>query len=109
MDKTTFFYHFAFPGFPFILFSFFSGLNNYSKLIFWFLQERHDEVKTDCTHAVQLNPKYVKALQRRAKACELTNQLQQSLEDLSTVLMLEGFQNEGALISADRVLNELGM
>ena len=81
-----------------------------SKLIFFcFLQEKYDEVKIDCTQALHLNPKNVKALQMRAKACELTNQLQQCHEDLTTVLMLEGFQNQSTLSSVERALNKLGM
>jgi len=56
-----------------------------------------------------LNPKYVKALQRRAKACELTKDLQQSLEDVTAACILEDFQNQTTLLTADRVLKELGM
>ncbi|KAJ9594419.1 hypothetical protein L9F63_014144 [Diploptera punctata] len=66
------------------------------------------QVKNDCTLALELNPKYVKALQRRAKACELTKELQQSLEDVTAACILEGFQNQSTLLTADRVLKELG-
>lgn len=51
----------------------------------------------------------MKALQRRAKACELTKDLQQSLEDVTSACILEGFQNQATLLTADRVLKELGM
>jgi hypothetical protein len=51
----------------------------------------------------------VKALQRRAKACELTKDLQQSLEDVTAACILEGFQNQTTLLTADRVLKELGI
>lgn len=51
----------------------------------------------------------MKALQRRAKACELTKDLQQSLEDVTAACILEGFQNQATLLTADRVLKELGM
>lgn len=50
----------------------------------------------------------MKALQRRAKACELTKDLQQSLEDVTAACILEGFQNQTTLLTADRVLKELG-
>lgn len=66
-------------------------------------------MRDDCTHALELNPKYVKALQRRAKACELTHDLQQSLEDVTAACILECFQNQSNLLTADRVLKELGM
>ncbi|XP_067009479.1 mitochondrial import receptor subunit TOM70 [Anabrus simplex] len=68
----------------------------------------YGEVREDCTRALKLNPKYVKALQRRAKACELTHDLQQSLEDITAACILEGFQNQTTLLTADRVLKELG-
>ncbi|KAJ8895740.1 hypothetical protein PR048_001078 [Dryococelus australis] len=68
----------------------------------------YDKVKEDCTKALELNPKYVKALQRRAKACELTKDLLQSLEDITAACILEGFQNQTTLLTADRVLKELG-
>lgn len=70
--------------------------------------KEYEEVKNDCTLALSLNPKYVKALQRRAKACELTKDLQRSLEDVTAACILEGFQNQTTLLTADRVLKELG-
>jgi len=70
--------------------------------------KKYEEVKNDCTLALSLNPKYVKALQRRAKACELTKDLQQSLEDVTAACILESFQNQATLLTADRVLKELG-
>lgn len=65
-------------------------------------------VKEDCTHALELNSRYVKALFRRAKASENTNDLCASLEDITATCILEGFQNQSSLIFADRVLKELG-
>lgn len=50
----------------------------------------------------------MKALQRRAKACEITKDLQQSLEDVTAACILESFQNQVTLLTADRVLKELG-
>lgn len=71
-------------------------------------QKEYIKVKEDCTKALKLNIRYVKALQRRAKACEITNDLQQSLEDITAACILEGFKNQTTLLSADRVLKELG-
>lgn len=65
-------------------------------------------VKEDCTNALELNPRYVKALFRRAKACENMNDLTSSLEDITATCILEGFQNNSSLLFADRVLKELG-
>lgn len=65
-------------------------------------------VKADCTKALELNARYVKALSRRAKANENTNDLTASLEDITATCILEGFQNNSTLMFADRVLKELG-
>lgn len=65
-------------------------------------------VKEDCTHALELNSRYIKALFRRAKASENTNDLTASLEDITATCILEGFQNNSSLLFADRVLKELG-
>lgn len=66
-------------------------------------------VSDDCTKALELNPKYVKALHRRARAYENLKQLELCLEDVTAVAILEGFQNNNSLIFADRILKELGM
>lgn len=65
-------------------------------------------VKDDCTNALSLNSRYIKALFRRAKASENTNDLTASLEDITATCILEGFQNNSSLVFADRVLKELG-
>lgn len=65
-------------------------------------------VKEDCTNALAFNARYIKALFRRAKANENSNDLTASLEDITATCILEGFQNQGSLIFADRVLKELG-
>lgn len=65
-------------------------------------------VKSDCTKALQLNPKYLKALNRRARANENLEDLRECLEDLTAICILEGFQNNNSLIYADRILKQLG-
>lgn len=65
-------------------------------------------VKQDCTSALELNSRYIKALYRRAKAAENMNDLVGSLEDITATCILEGFQNSASLVFADRVLKELG-
>ncbi|XP_031628161.1 mitochondrial import receptor subunit TOM70 [Contarinia nasturtii] len=65
-------------------------------------------VKEDCTSALELNSRYVKALYRRAKACEHTNDLVSSLDDITATCILEGFQNSNSLEFADRVLKDMG-
>lgn len=70
--------------------------------------KNYDAVIKDCTEALHYNPKYTKALHRRAKAYELTKQLESCLEDITAVCILEAFQNQPSLLMADRVLKELG-
>lgn len=71
--------------------------------------QKWSSVKSDCTSALELNPRYVKALNRRAKALENMNELSSSLEDITATCILEGFQNNSTLVFADRVLKELGL
>lgn len=66
-------------------------------------------VSDDCTKALELNPKYIKALHRRARAYENLKELELCLEDVTAVAILEGFQNNNSLIFADRILKELGL
>lgn len=70
--------------------------------------KKWSSVKADCTAALALNARYVKALCRRAKANENMNDLTGSLEDITATCILEGFQNNSTLVFADRVLKELG-
>ncbi|KAL3266741.1 hypothetical protein HHI36_010902 [Cryptolaemus montrouzieri] len=65
-------------------------------------------VITDCSKAIELNPKYEKALYRRAKAREIIKDWENCLDDVTCVCLLQNFQNQSALLMADRVLKELG-
>ncbi|XP_052816681.1 mitochondrial import receptor subunit TOM70-like [Mya arenaria] len=66
------------------------------------------KVLENCTEAIKLNGKYTKALNRRAQAAEQLGDLQMSLEDVTAVCILEGFQNQATLQMADKVLKALG-
>lgn len=46
-------------------------------------------VVEDCKEALRLNPKYQKALTRRATACEQSGDLTQALEGMSSNLFLK--------------------
>ena len=77
-------------------------------------------VISDCGRALELNNKYVKALDRRAKANRKgalhdgtdyavgVAKLRQSLLDITAVCILEGFQKQEHLMMVDAVLKELG-
>ena len=62
----------------------------------------------DCTRALKLNPRYVKALIRRARALEKSNELETALEDITAACILERFTNDTSLILADKLLKQLG-
>jgi len=81
--------------------------------------EDMDRVIADCDTALNLNNKYVKALDRRAKtlrkqAMKIENyevqveKLKQCVEDITSVCLLEGFQKQEHLVLVDQVLRELG-
>lgn len=71
-------------------------------------RELWDQVKEDCTVALKLNEKYVKAYLRRARAAEKSTDLVLALEDVTSACILEKFQVQSSLVNADRILKALG-
>ena len=63
----------------------------------------------DCTEALNFNPKYVKAMLRRARIYEGNDKLESALEDVTTACLLEQYTNQDTLAFADRILNKLGI
>ncbi|KAJ2885789.1 TOM (translocase of outer membrane) complex component, partial [Coemansia asiatica] len=61
----------------------------------------------DCSSALKLEPRYVKALMRRAQAYESTERFRESLYDFTTACILEDFNNNVAASGAERVLKNL--
>lgn len=72
------------------------------------VQEKFDAVKADCTKALELKPRYIKALLRRAKALERCNELELALQDATAACMFEGYDNSGSYFLADGILKQLG-
>lgn len=70
--------------------------------------KKWSSVINDCTKALDYNTKYEKALYRRAKAYEIMKDWENCLDDITAVCLLQCFQNQNALLMADRVLKELG-
>ncbi|XP_005103346.1 mitochondrial import receptor subunit TOM70 [Aplysia californica] len=70
--------------------------------------KKFPEVVEDCDSALELNPRYSKALARRSKAREQLQKYRESLEDITKACLIEGFQNQTYLQAADRVLKTLG-
>ncbi|KAI9502584.1 hypothetical protein BX070DRAFT_226446 [Coemansia spiralis] len=69
--------------------------------------DEHEKVIDDCTSALKLESRYVKALMRRAQAYENTDRFRDSLYDFTTACILEDFNNNLAASSAERVLKRL--
>ncbi|VDL96954.1 unnamed protein product [Schistocephalus solidus] len=62
----------------------------------------------DCTAALKLSPKYLKALSRRAQLYEKSGSLDLCLRDATACCILERFQNSDNVLRVDRVLKRLG-
>ncbi|XP_011172046.1 mitochondrial import receptor subunit TOM70 isoform X1 [Solenopsis invicta] len=70
--------------------------------------KKYSAVKADCTKALELNPKYAKALLRRARALKEIGELEAALEDVTIACILENFSNQTSLTMADKILEKLG-
>ena len=62
----------------------------------------------DCTSALELNPRYIKALQRRARAAEILLDYDLALEDYTAICIIESFNNSESLAVVDRLLKQIG-
>ncbi|KAI8065174.1 hypothetical protein BC940DRAFT_356706 [Gongronella butleri] len=65
------------------------------------------QVIADSNEALALDPTYIKAINRRAQAFEKENQLEDALYDFSCVCILEGFKNDNAGKSMERLLQQI--
>ncbi|KAI8093661.1 uncharacterized protein BX664DRAFT_112005 [Halteromyces radiatus] len=68
---------------------------------------QHDRVIEDTNEALKLDPEYVKAINRRAQAYEKENRLNDALYDFTSVCILDGFKNDNAAKSMERLLKQL--
>uniref|UniRef100_A0A2P2I3H9 Import receptor subunit TOM70-like n=1 Tax=Hirondellea gigas TaxID=1518452 RepID=A0A2P2I3H9_9CRUS len=66
-------------------------------------------VMKDCGAALELNPRYTKALMRRARAAETLKDLDLALEDYTAICIIETFNNQESLNIVDRILKQIGM
>ncbi|XP_011700177.1 PREDICTED: mitochondrial import receptor subunit TOM70-like, partial [Wasmannia auropunctata] len=69
--------------------------------------KKYNDVKADCTKALELNPKYMKALLRRARALEQLGDLEAALDDLTTARIDEHFSNQTINAMADEISEKL--
>ncbi|ORZ00497.1 hypothetical protein BCR43DRAFT_452474 [Syncephalastrum racemosum] len=65
------------------------------------------EVIENCNAALKLDPVYVKAMNRRAGAHEKLNNFTDALYDYTCVCILDGFKNENAAKSMERLLKQV--
>lgn len=62
----------------------------------------------DCSKALELIPTYQKALSRRARVLSELGNFELALEDITAVVMLDEFKNQGDIVFADSVIKSLG-
>lgn len=72
-----------------------------------FKPPQYEHVVEDCTSALALDPKYAKALNRRATALEALDKLQEALRDFTALAIIERFKNDAASAAVERVLAKL--
>jgi len=71
-------------------------------------QKNWEAVIDECTKAISLNNKYVKAFVRRSRAYEKSGDRGLCLEDITTVCILEKFENRANMLFADQILKKIG-
>lgn len=72
---------------------------------------KYEEVVKFCSLALDLNQKYIKAIQRRATAYEKLNKYESSIKDWTAVCLIEGPEKSmkaGYMATSDRVLKAYG-
>ncbi|KAI4737452.1 hypothetical protein E4T50_12048 [Aureobasidium sp. EXF-12298] len=73
----------------------------------WNAMSNWDRVIEDTTAAINLDPEYVKALNRRANAYEETNRNSEALLDYTASCIIDAFRNTGAAESVERLLKKV--
>lgn len=76
--------------------------------VFFLFQNNPEKALEDCNESLNLNPRYRKALLRRAKAAERLNNLDLSLEDLAAACLLDNFIASDSLAELDRIAKATG-
>jgi len=69
--------------------------------------DQHEAAEADCTAALCIDPKYVKALVRRATAREKLGKAEQAMVDYTGALLLSDMQHEMASTGVDRLVKEV--
>jgi len=69
--------------------------------------EQHADAERDCDAALRLDPRYVKALVRRATALEKQAKREQAIVDYTAALLLSDMQHESATHGVDRLVKQV--
>lgn len=69
--------------------------------------KEYEKTIDDCSSALEMEPRYIKAMIRRAQAYENMERHRESLYDFTSACILEDFKNNVAAESAERVLKKL--
>jgi len=72
------------------------------------LQKKYNSGKADCAKALELNPKYIKALLCRARVLEQAGDLEAALKDMTTACIYEEFSHPDSLVKVEIILKKLG-
>ncbi|KAJ3407550.1 hypothetical protein CcCBS67573_g00680 [Chytriomyces confervae] len=70
--------------------------------------QNHEATVKDCDAALAIDPRYIKAIYRRAQAYSSMKKLDLALNDYTAICMLEEFKKESSITTTDRVLKDLG-
>ncbi|KAJ3263561.1 TOM (translocase of outer membrane) complex component [Chytriomyces hyalinus] len=70
--------------------------------------QNHEATIKDCDSALAIDPRYLKAVYRRAQAYSALDKLDLALNDYTAICMLEEFKKESSISTTDRVLKDLG-
>ncbi|KAJ3242304.1 TOM (translocase of outer membrane) complex component [Chytriomyces hyalinus] len=70
--------------------------------------QNHEATIKDCDAALAIDPRYIKAIYRRAQAYSSLNKLELALNDYTAICMLEEFKKESSITTTDRILKDLG-
>ncbi|KAH6591955.1 hypothetical protein BASA50_008354 [Batrachochytrium salamandrivorans] len=68
---------------------------------------KFDDVVNDCTRALEMDKKYLKALNRRATAYESLGRLTDALNDFTVVCVLQKFSEASSMTAPDRILKKI--
>jgi len=68
---------------------------------------KYAEAEADCDRSLEIDPRYVKAMCRRAIAREKQSKIREAFIDFTAAALLSGFSNEVAVEGTERVLKQV--